>query len=85
MINQKERQQWFAKRIGRRIWRTRSGLVGPAFDQVWEEGFIIRNKAHAEYLPEKEDNFAINGVVLKHFGTRTERDRFESKAALSLD
>lgn len=74
----KERLSWFTRRIGQRIWRTRAGLVGSAFDQVHEEGFIIRNKFHAEYLVEKEDEFALSGEVLKHFSTKAERDLFES-------
>lgn len=74
----KERLAWFTRRTGQRIWRTRAGLVGAAFDKVWDEGFIIRNKWHAEYLVEKEDTFARDGESLKHFSTMAERDKFET-------
>lgn len=76
-MTDKERLSWFTKRTGQRVWRTRAGLIGPAFDQVHEEGFLIRNKFHAEYLVEKEDAFSLSGEDLKHFSTRAERDLFE--------
>lgn len=74
MINE-ERKQWFIRRSGRIVFRTKIPNGFPADDEIYQDGQIIRNKWHAEFLFEKEQRLHANGVM--YFTSKDERDKHE--------
>lgn len=43
-------QKWFLNKIGKRIFRDKTSCPCPACEKVFEEGLIVNNATHADYL-----------------------------------
>ena len=74
-----DREQWFLDRIGKTVWRNRTSCKCHVCDRVYKEGLHISEEMHAYYLCDMEAAANAEGVPLKYFDTKEERDQFEKE------
>jgi hypothetical protein len=74
-----DRKQWFLDRIGKRIFRNGSGCSCNVCANVYENGLIIRDAYHAEYLCDIEGEYNHEGYPLEYFDTKEEVTSFENE------
>lgn len=72
-----ERKKWFYKHAGKLVFRSLNGCRCIPCAEVYQDGLIILNKSHADYLYDSEIDFEQLGLT--YFATREERDAFEEK------
>jgi len=58
--------QWFKNRIGKRIYRDISGCVCKGCKEVDENGMIVSDEFHAEYLEMIDNDFEACGKKLNY-------------------
>lgn len=66
-MNDTARKKWFMKKASRRVFRTKLPVNSSADEVVYLDGQIIRNKEHAEFLFDKEKEFALAGTPVTYF------------------
>lgn len=69
-----EREKWFKKNTGRRIFRTAIPNSSPADEIVYNTGQLIYNREHAVYLFQREKEFKLAGTPVLYFSSKTDRD-----------
>jgi len=79
-----ERENWFLDRVGKRVYQTRGFATCKCDACVYEDnqGVVILDKEHAEYLYDMEidyntDRFPLSKHPIKYFDSPEERDEFE--------
>lgn len=71
-----EREKWFAARIGQRLYRPNTNCC-EFCTKVYEEGIIVTDEYHANYLAEMEAAYSHDGIPIQYFDTREEALEFE--------
>jgi hypothetical protein len=71
-----EREQWLIERIGKRVYRPDIGCCDICY-KVYQEGLIIMDATHADYLADMEWMYTNDGRPCKYFDTRSEALEFE--------
>lgn len=61
-----KKYEWFAERIGKRIFRDPSTCPCPTCRDVEENGLVIGNKFHATYLADADSEFASDGAFMNY-------------------
>jgi hypothetical protein len=79
MPNESSRLAFFKKHIYKVIYRTHNGCDCHPCAKNYEDGIIVRNIAHAEYLAEVED-----AGECRYFATKEERDTFVREGSAVL-
>lgn len=59
-------KQWFLNRIGKRIYRDDAGCPCFHCKEVFEQGLVIRDDQHADYLFYTEHDYARENVFLNY-------------------
>jgi hypothetical protein len=71
-----QRLNWFIERIGKRIFRNVTSCKCQTCKLVFENGLIIGNEIHANYLYDMECIYTHEGSPLKYFDTIEEAGKF---------
>ena len=71
------RREWFHERIGKRIYRNDDGCDCEGCKRVYEEGLVIDDDFHADYLTDIEAEYNIEGTRLRYFDTLNEVKDYE--------
>lgn len=74
-----ERLQWFIDRISKRVFRNPSNCTCDTCNRVVEEGLIINDAFHAEYLYDCEGEFTAEGTPLRYFDSKQEVENWLKK------
>jgi len=74
-----ERSQWFLDRIGKVVFRNKTTCQCATCNDVYENGLIIHDEMHADYLQNCEAEYTVEGYPLQYFDTRQEAIEFESQ------
>jgi|GEM_PF-3329720 len=85
MITEKpvnERLQWFLDRIGKRVFRNHAGCPCVICKKVYEQGFVIVDASHAEYVHDNEADYAASGHPLRYFDTKEQALAYEAENPL---
>lgn len=72
-----EREKWFIDRIGKIIFRTDNICQCKICKDVAINGLYLIDKGHALYVAETEAEYNFEGIPLKYFDTKEERDEYE--------
>lgn len=72
-----ERLQWFLDRIGKRVYRPATTCKCGICADVVENGLIIADVPHAEYLWDVEGEYQANGIAIKYFDTKEEAEQLK--------
>ena len=78
-----KRLDFFLSHVGKRIFRTKNGCDCEICEEVYQNGLLILDTIHAEYLHDIEAEFQIEGTDLKYFSTIEERNDYEIHSPLS--
>jgi len=70
------RREWFRARVGMRVFRNVTNCDCPICKNVSEEGLIIDDKFHADYLYDIETEFTAERHPLRYFDTKEEVKAF---------
>ena len=66
-------ESWFKKRIGKRVFRDTQGSAHDkecaTCARVTQEGIIIHDEAHAEYLATVDNEFSAEGIFSNYRDT----------------
>ena len=74
----KARKQWFIDRIGKRVYRNGTTCTCGVCERVKEEGLIISDKMHADYLCDVEGCSGEDPKqAIRYFDTMVEAVEFE--------
>jgi len=77
MIHQPtERELWFQKRIGMRVYRNETSCKCEICKDAFENGLVINDKLHADYLYDCETEYTAEGSLLRYFDSREEVDKW---------
>lgn len=74
-----ERKQFFLKKVGDVLWRSKTDCTCESCMRVYKEGIHVDNEQQALYLYDYESVTAVDGFPVKYFETKEERDNFEKK------
>lgn len=75
-----ERQKWFSERVGKRVFRNKTSCTCEMCNDVYENGLIIDDELHADYLCMCEGEYGLEErTPLKYFDTKEEVLEFENK------
>ncbi len=77
------RKSWFLRRIGERVFRNDTFCCKHCND-IYQNGIIIHDEMHADYLICTEAEYNFEGFPLKYFDTKQEVDFFESIPEINL-
>ena len=72
-----ERQEWFADRIEKRVYRNKTSCGCAVCTRIYENGLIIADRDHASYLAEIEAVYNHEGSPLGYFDTKEEALEYE--------
>ncbi len=75
----KKRESWFIARIGKRVYRNKTTCKCGICKTVGENGLIITDEMHADYLHMIESDFTAEGHPTRYFDTLDEAKKFETK------
>lgn len=74
----KARKQWFIDRIGKRVFRNATTCTCGVCKNVENEGLVIFDKMHADYLCDVEGCSAEEPIhLIRYFDTMDEAKAFE--------
>ena len=59
-------QKWFEKKIGKRIYRDPDTCGCSTCEDVVENGLVVADKNHAEYLYMIQGEFKLDGIDLNY-------------------
>lgn len=68
---------WYIERIGKIVYRNKTTCKCLTCKRVYENGIIISDEMHADYLDMSVNSYNQDGIPLKYFDTEEERDLFE--------
>ncbi len=71
------REKWFQDRIGKRVFRNNTFCCEHCQD-IFDNGLIIADKQHADYLRDCEAEWTIEGTPLNYFDTKKEAMEFNN-------
>ena len=71
-----DREKWFIDRIGKRVFRNKTSCNCDTCQKIYENGLVISDKNHAQYLYDMEGMYALEGVKLKYFDSKEESGIF---------
>jgi len=71
-----KRKKWFINRIGKRVFRNATSCTCKICKDVSNNGLIICDRMHADYLYMCECEYTEEGHPLRYFDTIAERDEF---------
>ena len=74
----KKRQQWFRDRIGKTVYRNDIDCCERC-KKVYEEGLVISDQMHADYLNDMESISHAEDRPVKYFDTREEALEYEKE------
>lgn len=74
-----KREQWFHDRVWKIVWRGKTSCTCAICDDVYENGLLIRNADHAQYVSEVEAEYNHDGIKMKYFDTKEEAREFEKQ------
>lgn len=74
-----EREKWFIERIGKRVYRNETSCQCIVCKGVAENGLIIHDKMHADYLYDCESESNGEGIPLRYFDTKEEVNEWLEK------
>lgn len=70
-------KQWFLDRIGKTVYRNRTSCMCAVCTKVYNDGLIIEDEFHAEYVSDYVASYNAEGSPLKYFDTLSDRNLFE--------
>lgn len=71
-------EQWFKDRIGKRVYRTSNKCKCDNCTTIYEDGLVIDDEIHAEFINDMYNDYNIEGIDLKYFDTIEDRNSYES-------
>lgn len=71
-----ERELWFRARVGQRIFRNDNGCSCCHCQDAFQNGLIIRDEMHADYLYDTEADYAAEQIPLRYFDSKDEATEF---------
>jgi hypothetical protein len=74
-----EREKWFYDRIGKIVWRNKTSCTCKVCDSIYQNGSMLLDEMDASYICDFEAICKAEGVVLRYFDTKEERDVFEEE------
>lgn len=74
-----DRKQWFIDRIGKRVFRNKTGCDCVICVLVSEKGLIITDEFHAIYLYDTETDFTAEGNPTHYFDTLPEVEHYQQQ------
>ncbi len=80
-----ERLQFFLSRIGKRVYRNDDGCDCNICKNVTENGLIVENELHANYLYDNECDYKRDGTPLRYFDTPGEVENWLKTLPLCLN
>lgn len=72
-----ERKKWFYKQVGKILFSTKGLCLCDRCVIVYDEGRVVRNKAHADFLYDGEAKAVEVGLAITYYTSREERDAAE--------
>jgi hypothetical protein len=72
-----ERLQWFIDKIGQRIYRNDVGCCKRC-QEIAQEGLIVNDEMHANYLFDMEIAYQQDGAKLMYFETKEQALNYEN-------
>lgn len=58
--------KWFKQRIGNIIYRDSDGCDCPTCKRILQEGLVIADEYHAQYVFETQNELANDGIILNY-------------------
>lgn len=71
-----ERHKWFHSKVGMRLYRNDNRCDCPICQKVLENGLLVDDINHANYLYDSELDYTAGGHPLRYFDTKAEATEF---------
>ena len=67
-----EREKWFRSKIGQRLYRNETNCQCDICKNVAENGLIVNDEFHADYLYDCETELTADGIPVRYFDNKEE-------------